>query len=241
MTFNKDFLWGGAIAAHQAEGAWQEGGKGISCSDVETAGNNVTGAPRRLTDGVKHLCHRLGIHQIAAVGRRLSPIEAGKFLRDLLGALQALGQIHDGYIGARLSKRQGRVIADVARRTRNYSCLTVQSKAIQYIFLKFHVVSPLFLINQLVGAHVAEHRFPRAPHILIQIYKQAGIKAILKILRIQRNGSSARAHEIAQFVRSSGGTGHDTGRAAGNLDKLVQGGKHRLGIHSAIQAVVVSS
>lgn len=52
MTFNKDFLWGGAIAAHQAEGAWQEGGKGISCSDVETAGNNVTGAPRRLTDGV---------------------------------------------------------------------------------------------------------------------------------------------------------------------------------------------
>ena len=27
MTFNKDFLWGGAIAAHQAEGAWQEGGK----------------------------------------------------------------------------------------------------------------------------------------------------------------------------------------------------------------------
>ncbi len=104
-------------------------------------------AAQFLLDGVKHLCHRLGIHQIAAVGRRLSPIEAGKFLRDLLGALQALGQIHDGYIGARLSKRQGRVIADVARRTRNYSCLTVQSKAIQYIFLKFHVVSPL-LLNQ---------------------------------------------------------------------------------------------
>ena len=30
----------------------KEGGKGISCSDVETAGDNVTGAPRRLTDGV---------------------------------------------------------------------------------------------------------------------------------------------------------------------------------------------
>ena len=52
MGFREDFLWGGAVAAHQCEGAWQEGGKGISCSDVETAGDNVTGAPRRLTDGI---------------------------------------------------------------------------------------------------------------------------------------------------------------------------------------------
>ena len=44
MGFREDFLWGGAVAAHQCEGAWQEGGKGISCSDVETAGDNVTGA-----------------------------------------------------------------------------------------------------------------------------------------------------------------------------------------------------
>ena len=50
--FRDDFLWGVAVAAHQCEGAWQEGGKGISCTDVETAGDNVTGAPRRLTDGV---------------------------------------------------------------------------------------------------------------------------------------------------------------------------------------------
>lgn len=47
---NKDFLWGGAVAAHQVEGGWQEGGKGISASDVETAGGN--GIPRRITDGV---------------------------------------------------------------------------------------------------------------------------------------------------------------------------------------------
>mgnify|MGYP000343877748 CR=1 FL=1 len=33
----KIFYGGGAVAAHQCEGAWQEGGKGISCSDVETA------------------------------------------------------------------------------------------------------------------------------------------------------------------------------------------------------------
>ncbi|MCL2601313.1 MAG: 6-phospho-beta-glucosidase [Treponema sp.] len=34
MAFAKDFLWGGAIAAHQAEGAYREGGKGIATSDV---------------------------------------------------------------------------------------------------------------------------------------------------------------------------------------------------------------
>ena len=32
-----DFLWGGAIAAHQCEGAYREGGKGLSVSDVLTA------------------------------------------------------------------------------------------------------------------------------------------------------------------------------------------------------------
>lgn len=30
----KDFLWGGAIAANQVEGAWQEAGKGMSVADV---------------------------------------------------------------------------------------------------------------------------------------------------------------------------------------------------------------
>jgi 6-phospho-beta-glucosidase len=52
MSLRKDFLWGGAVAAHQIEGGWQEGGKGISIADVMTAGDNVTGAPRRITDGV---------------------------------------------------------------------------------------------------------------------------------------------------------------------------------------------
>lgn len=27
MTLPKDFLWGGALAAHQFEGGWNEGGK----------------------------------------------------------------------------------------------------------------------------------------------------------------------------------------------------------------------
>lgn len=33
--FPKDFLWGGAIAANQAEGAWNVGGKGPSIADIE--------------------------------------------------------------------------------------------------------------------------------------------------------------------------------------------------------------
>ena len=46
----KDFLWGGAVAAHQLEGGWQEGGKGVSIADVMTAGAN--GVSREITDGV---------------------------------------------------------------------------------------------------------------------------------------------------------------------------------------------
>lgn len=48
--FPKGFLWGGAIAAHQAEGAWDKDGKGVSIADVITAGRN--GVPREITDGV---------------------------------------------------------------------------------------------------------------------------------------------------------------------------------------------
>lgn len=50
MGFRKDFLWGGAVAAHQVEGGWNEGGKGISIADVMTAGAN--GVARRITDGI---------------------------------------------------------------------------------------------------------------------------------------------------------------------------------------------
>lgn len=50
MTLRKDFLWGGAVAAHQLEGGWQEGGKGLSVADVMTAGTRDV--PRRITDGL---------------------------------------------------------------------------------------------------------------------------------------------------------------------------------------------
>ena len=47
---NKDFLWGGAVAANQYEGAWDVGGKGISVTDVMTKGDVNT--PRKITAGV---------------------------------------------------------------------------------------------------------------------------------------------------------------------------------------------
>ncbi|WP_066500946.1 glycoside hydrolase family 1 protein [Abyssisolibacter fermentans] len=34
QTFPKNFLWGGAIAANQAEGAWDVGGKGVCAADI---------------------------------------------------------------------------------------------------------------------------------------------------------------------------------------------------------------
>ena len=50
MALPEKFLWGGAVAAHQLEGAWNEDGRGPSVSDVLTAGAH--GIPRRITDGV---------------------------------------------------------------------------------------------------------------------------------------------------------------------------------------------
>ena len=41
MAFPKNFLWGGATAANQLEGAWQADGKGISDSDICTGGSHT--------------------------------------------------------------------------------------------------------------------------------------------------------------------------------------------------------
>ena len=47
MGFRKDFLWGGAVAAHQLEGAYDRDGKGLSIMDVVTGGDVNT--RRRIT------------------------------------------------------------------------------------------------------------------------------------------------------------------------------------------------
>ncbi|PLS35288.1 6-phospho-beta-glucosidase [Carnobacterium maltaromaticum] len=49
-SLRKDFLWGGAVAAHQLESGWNKDGKGVSVADVMTVGAN--GVPREITKGV---------------------------------------------------------------------------------------------------------------------------------------------------------------------------------------------
>lgn len=47
MSFPKEFLWGGATAANQYEGGWNEGGKKASTSDVMLGGSHTE--PRMIT------------------------------------------------------------------------------------------------------------------------------------------------------------------------------------------------
>ncbi len=49
--FPDNFLWGGAVAAHQVEGAYDVEGKGLSVADVLTAGAN--GVARKITQGIE--------------------------------------------------------------------------------------------------------------------------------------------------------------------------------------------
>ena len=46
----EDFLWGGAVAAHQVEGGWNIGGKGVSIADVLTGGS--VDKDRIITNGI---------------------------------------------------------------------------------------------------------------------------------------------------------------------------------------------
>lgn len=49
--FPDNFLWGGAVAAHQVEGGWNCDGKGVSIVDVLTKGEH--GVPRKITEQVQ--------------------------------------------------------------------------------------------------------------------------------------------------------------------------------------------
>ena len=52
MAFRKDFLWGGATAANQCEGGYDEGGRGLANVDVVPIGEDrfsvITGQKRCL-------------------------------------------------------------------------------------------------------------------------------------------------------------------------------------------------
>ena len=51
MALRDDFLWGGAVAAHQFEGGWDEGGRGPSIADVMEVGAH--GKDRRITETIE--------------------------------------------------------------------------------------------------------------------------------------------------------------------------------------------
>lgn len=58
-----DFLWGGAVAAPQVEGAYKQDGKGLSIADVMTGGSREKA--REITDGIidgKYYPNHEGIH-----------------------------------------------------------------------------------------------------------------------------------------------------------------------------------
>lgn len=50
-VFSENFLWGGAIAANQCEGAWDVDNKGVSCADVCTGGSYAKA--KQITRGVE--------------------------------------------------------------------------------------------------------------------------------------------------------------------------------------------
>ena len=49
-NFPQGFLWGGATAANQCEGGYNEGGKGLGVPDIMTGG--TVSEPRHITDGI---------------------------------------------------------------------------------------------------------------------------------------------------------------------------------------------
>ncbi len=51
--FPEEFLWGGALAANQVEGAWQEDGKGISTSDMLPQG--IFSEPVKSREGISSI------------------------------------------------------------------------------------------------------------------------------------------------------------------------------------------
>ncbi len=55
MKIREDFLWGGATAANQYEGAYQTDGKGLSIADVEMGSSH--GVPREIHDSVHDGCY----------------------------------------------------------------------------------------------------------------------------------------------------------------------------------------
>ena len=73
MRFPKNFFWGGAIAANQAEGAYNEDGKGMTAVDYTTGG---------AVDRFRTVTYRTVEGEIIHVGRRETPPAGAKLCID---------------------------------------------------------------------------------------------------------------------------------------------------------------
>ena len=62
MRFKDNFLWGGSIAAHQCEGAYEEGQKGLGIMDLVTVG--AYGKPREIHKQLSGSAHYPSHHGI---------------------------------------------------------------------------------------------------------------------------------------------------------------------------------
>lgn len=67
MSFPKNFLWGGATAANQIAGAYDVDGKGLSVTDIMTAGN--LDHPRMLTYKLDDKMQKLLLFQVRVFPR----------------------------------------------------------------------------------------------------------------------------------------------------------------------------
>ncbi|MDL2295447.1 glycoside hydrolase family 1 protein [Lachnospiraceae bacterium OttesenSCG-928-E19] len=75
--FPKDFMWGGATAANQHEGAWREDGKGPSVQDVLPSGGRAPRSDKPTSDNLKLIgndfyhCYEDDIKLMAEMGFRM--------------------------------------------------------------------------------------------------------------------------------------------------------------------------
>lgn len=74
IVFPKDFLWGAATSAFQAEGAYNEDGKGLSLADIRSMNINPDEEPTKAlaNKGDKIADSTVAVRSLSSLGRRFS-------------------------------------------------------------------------------------------------------------------------------------------------------------------------
>ena len=128
MAFSKDFLWGGATAANQFEGAWQEGGKGPTVADVITVGSHTQ--PRQV---------RINMDEDIYYPSR----KASDFYHHYQEDIALMAEM--GYKVYRMSIAWGRIFPDVAAEEPNEQGLAFYDKVLDE--LRKYGIEPLITLQ----------------------------------------------------------------------------------------------